>query len=174
MNDTFKGYRGLRLLALITVIAGVLALAAAAFVFSYAGVHRIALAAGVPAGLARFYPALPDAVLVVACAAALSLRGAKWWTRWLAWLSIIVLAAAVGTVDAVHAMGIKVPRRPLAATIAVVPWVLLLLGFRLWLSVLRQPRHASAARPAGEVEAVASGAEPGPAAEPRPAVAAGT
>ncbi len=169
MNDTFKGYRGLRLLALITVIAGVLALAAAAFVFSYAGVHRIALAAGVPARLARFYPALLDAVLVVACAAALALRGARWWTRWLTWLSIIALVALVGAVDAVHAMGIKLPRRPVEASVAVLPWVLLLLGFRLWLSVLRQPRHgdvasvapASAAAAGKPAEADAgSGAEP--------------
>ena len=145
---TFHAHRGLRLLGLLTVIAGVLALAAAAFVFSYAGVHHIAVAAGVPSALARFYPALPDAVLVVACAAALSLRGAKWWTRSLAWLTIIILAAAVGTVDAVHAMGIKVPRRPLAATVAVVPWVLLLLGFRLWFTVLRHPRHEGAQAPA--------------------------
>jgi Protein of unknown function (DUF2637) len=143
-SATFQAHKGFRLLALVTVIIGVLALATAAFVFSYAGVHHMALAAGVPAGLARFYPALPDAVLVVACAAALALRGAKWWARWLVWLSIIFLAAAVGTADAVHAMAIKVPHRLLAATIAVVPWVLLLLGFRLWLSVLRHPRREAA------------------------------
>ncbi|HKB32147.1 MAG TPA: DUF2637 domain-containing protein, partial [Streptosporangiaceae bacterium] len=77
------GHQGLRLLALLTVIAGVLALAAAAFVFSYAPVYDIARAEGVRAGLARFYPALPDAVLVVACAAALALRRGRWWARWL-------------------------------------------------------------------------------------------
>jgi hypothetical protein len=174
---TFQAHKGFRLLALITVIIGVLALAAAAFVFSYAGVHHMALSAGVPAGLARFYPALPDAVLVVACAAALALRGAKWWTRWLAWLSIILVAAAVGAAAAVYAMGIKVPRRPLEATIAVLPWVLLLLGFRLLLSVLRHPRREeAAAAPGAAREAVGDAVgEAAPdavtSAEPAPATA---
>ncbi len=134
------GNRGLGLIALLTVIIGVLALTAAAFVFAYAGVHEIALSAGVPAGLARFYPALPDAVLVVACAAALALRNARWWSRWFASLAILVIVALVGTADAVHAMAIKLPRQPTAAAVAVFPWALLLLGLQLWLSVLRHTR----------------------------------
>src|SRR6266516_1976159 len=83
-------WRGFRLLTMATVIVGVLLLAAAAFVFSYAPARDIALASGLRAGLARVFPLLPDAVLVVACAAALALRGAKWWTRWFTWLSILV------------------------------------------------------------------------------------
>ena len=129
----------LRLLTQFTVIAGVLALAAAAFALSYPGMRDIARAAGIPAGLARFYAALPDAVLVVACVAALALRSARWWARWLVWLSIIALAALVGAADAVHAMTINLPRRPAEAAVAVLPWVLLLLDFRLCLSVLRHP-----------------------------------
>ena len=136
-----------------------LALAAAAFALSYAGVRDIARAAGIPAGLARFYPALPDAVLVVACVAALALRGARWWARWLVWLSIIALAALVGAADAVHAMTINLPRRPAEAAVAVLPWVLLLLGFRLCLSargVLRHPpEQAPIASPAVTDPAVA-------------------
>ncbi len=154
-NGGPPGHQGLRLLALLTVIAGVLALAAAAFVFSYAPVYDIARAAGLRPGLARFYPALPDAVLVVACAAALALRGAHWWARWLVWLSIIALVALVGAADAVHAMAIKLPRRPAAAAVAVLPWALLLLGFRLWLSVLRHTRKDQA-RPAPPVITVAA------------------
>src|SRR6266702_529260 len=65
-------WRGFRLLTMATVIVGVLLLAAAAFVFSYAPVRDIALASGLRAGLARVFPLLPDAVLVVACAAALA------------------------------------------------------------------------------------------------------
>jgi len=78
-------------------------------------------------------------VFVVACVAALALRGARWWDRWLVWLSIIALAAQVGAADAAHAMTIDLPRRPAGAAVAVLPWVLLLLGFRLCLSVLRHP-----------------------------------
>ena len=153
-------HQGLRSLALLTVIVGVLALAAAAFVFSYAGVRDIARAAGIQAGLARFYPAVPDAVVVVACAAALALRGARWSARWLVWLSIIAIVALVGAADAVHAMAIKLPRRPAEGAVAVLPWLLLLLlllGFRLWLSLLRHawkgqalPANAALAKPAAD------------------------
>ncbi len=147
----------LRLLTQFTVIAGVLALAAAAFALSYPGVRDIARAAGIPAGLARFYAALPDAVLVVACVAALALRGARWWARWLVWLSIIALAALVGAADAVHAMTINLPRRPAEAAVAVLPWALLLLDFRLCLSVLRHPpEQVRIASPAVTDPAVAS------------------
>ena len=150
-------HQGLPSLALLIVIVGVLALAAAAFVFSYAGVRDIARAAGIQAGLARFYPAVPDAVVVTACAAALALRGARWSARWLVWLSIIAIVALVGAADAVHAMAIKLPRRPAEGAVAVLPWLLLLLGFRLWLSLLRHarkgqalPANAALAKPAAD------------------------
>jgi hypothetical protein len=166
------GQQGLRLLAMlnvlagVTVLAGVLALAAAAFVFSYAPVYDLARAAGVRPELARFYPAVPDAVLVVACAAALALRGARWWARWLVWMSIIALVALIGAADAAHAIAYKLPRRPAAAAVAVLPWALLLLGFRLWLSVLRHTRRDQ--RPAtgpAMASPVASAAAAGPAAD---------
>ena len=64
------GHGGLRLLALAAVAAGVLLLAAAAFVLSYAGIHAVALSAGVSPRLARIYPLILDAMLVVACAGA--------------------------------------------------------------------------------------------------------
>src|SRR5580704_17046060 len=70
------GLQVLRLLALVAVAAGVGLLAAAAFVLSYPGIHAVALYAGVPPRLARIYPLIFDAMLVVACAAVLSLRGA--------------------------------------------------------------------------------------------------
>ena len=74
----------LRLAALAAVIAGVVLLAAAAFVLSYAGIHQIALRAGVSPQLAKLYPVIFDAMLVVAGAAALALRGAGWWPRFYA------------------------------------------------------------------------------------------
>jgi hypothetical protein len=143
---------GLRLLVLLTMVAGVLAVAAAAFVFSYPAVRDLARNADVSSGLARYYPALPDAAIVVAVSAALALRGARWWTRAFAWLSILVLTAAVGAACAVHAMAIKLPRRPTAATVAVAPWAMLLLGFRLWFSVLRNPPPRGASAGAGQFD----------------------
>ncbi len=146
-------HRGLRLTALIAVVIGVAVLAAAAFVFSYAGIHQIALAAGVNRSLARLYPVMFDAMLVVAFAAALALRGAGWWTRCYVWLCTLVLLAAVAAGDAVRAMGINLPRKPAAAAVAVIPWVLLLLAFVFWLAMLRQLRRSRAA-------AAARGARP--------------
>src|SRR5215475_4004698 len=87
-----------RVLALITASVVLLALAAATFTLSYTGIHVIALKAGVSPRLARVYPGLLDAALVIAGVA------------------------------------------------AVAPWVLLLLAFSLWLTVIRQSRRRSRVR----------------------------
>ena len=168
-------YARLRLVALIAAIAGVVVLAAGAFVFSYQGIHDLALSSGVSPGLARFYPVIFDAMLVVACAAVLSLRGAGWWRRGYSWLTTLVLLAALALANAVHATGTHIPRRPSAATVAVLPWVLLLLAFSLLLSMLRQFRYARTALAEREAAArgLASAGEPRPAGagEPRRASA---
>src|SRR6266567_1853382 len=72
----------------------VLAVAAATFVLSYPGVHAIAIEGGVSTRLARVYPGIFDAVLVIACVAAIMLSGGRWWARCWAWLVIIVVLAA--------------------------------------------------------------------------------
>src|SRR5450756_2468786 len=72
-----------RLLANFAVALVVLAVAAATFVLSYSGVHAIAIQGGVSVRLARIHPGLFDAVLVIACVAAVMLRDGRWW----AWCS---------------------------------------------------------------------------------------
>ena len=134
----------LRLAALTAVVAGVVLLAAAAFVLSYPGIHQVALQAGVSPSLAKLYPVIFDAMLVVAGAAAMTLRGAGWWSRFYAWACLIVLLVAVAVGDAVHATGTVLPPR-LRAAVAVTPWVLLLLAFGLLLTMLRHFRRARAA-----------------------------
>jgi hypothetical protein len=136
---------GFRVLALVAVSVGLLLLAAAAFVLSYAGVHDVALSAGVSQRLARLYPLIFDAMLVVAGAAVLSLRGAGLPSRCYAWLSLLVLLAVVAFADALHATGAALPHRPAAAAVAVVPWALVLLGFGLLLAMLRYSRLRRAA-----------------------------
>ena len=69
-----------RLVNLLVALV-VIAVAAATFVFSYDGVHAIALLGGMSAQLARYYPGLFDAVLVIACVAAVVLRDGRWWAR---------------------------------------------------------------------------------------------
>ena len=150
------GHGGLRLLALAAVALGVLLLAAAAFVLSYAGIHAVALAAGVSPRLARIYPLIFDAMLVVAGAAVLALRSAGLPSRSYAWLSMLALLAAAAAADALHATGTRLPRRPAAATAAVIPWALVLIGFGLLLCMLRQTRLRRAATAAARA-AVAPG-----------------
>jgi hypothetical protein len=134
-------------LVILAVVVVVLALAAATFVLSYSGVHEIALQAGVSARLARVYPGTFDAVLVIACVAAVVLRDARWWARSYAWLSIVVVVAVVGAADAAHAMNVVLRHRDMEGVVAAAPWVLALLGFSLLLTILRQTRaqHAASA-----------------------------
>ena len=135
---------------MMIAITGVMLLAVAAFLVSYAGIRQIVLAAGVSAALAGLYPLIVDAVLVVACVAALALRGAGRQMQGGAWLSVMFLLAAVAVAGAVHAAGVSLPHRPAAAAAAALPWAAFLLGFGLCLSVLRHLRAARAARPPGD------------------------
>jgi Protein of unknown function (DUF2637) len=156
--------RGFRLAALAAAILCVLGLAAGTFVLSYPGARDTAIAAGVSTQLARFYPAIFDGVLVVACAAALTLRGTL---RGYAWLAILVIAGSVATADAVHAMSVTVPKRPLEATVAIVPWAVLLIGFTLLYAMARQalPGRRTAAPGQGLADGTAPAARPGAADE---------
>ena len=153
----------LRLAALTAVSAGVVLLAAAAFVLSYSGIHLVALQAGVSPRLAKLYPVIFDAMLVIAGAAAMALRGAGWWSRFYAWACLILLLAAVATGDAVHATGTKLPERASRAAVAITPWVLLLLAFGLLLTMLRYFRKARVAVAARQEAraAAAAGGQPG-------------
>jgi hypothetical protein len=139
---------GSQLAAALIVIVGVGVLAVGAFLVSYAGTRQIALAAGVSPTVAGIYPVIVDAVFVVACVSALALRGAEWWMQAYAWLSVFFLLGAIGLIEAAHAAGVSLSHRPAAATMAALPWALFLLGFGLWLSMLRHQRRA-VANPAG-------------------------
>src|SRR5262245_45127247 len=166
----------LRVTAVATVTTGVVLLALIAFRISYAGIHGVALAAGVSPAQAGAYPLILDGALVMACVAGLALNGAQWWMRWYAWLLVLTLLAAMAALDAIHAAGIGLPHRPAVLTMAVAPWVLLLLGLGLLLGVLRHLRGArpvSAAPPPDSRYAPVSantfppaGSQPPPAAVP--------
>jgi Protein of unknown function (DUF2637) len=127
--------RGLRLTAVIAGGLCVLAIAADVIAFSYSDVRDLALTAGLSPRLARFYPLLFDAVLIVACAATVTLRGVL---RGFAWLAVVVIIGALAAADTVHAMSITVPTRPLGATIAIAPWVVLLTGLTLLDAMMRR------------------------------------
>ena len=119
---------------------GVAALAAATFVLSYSGIHVLARQAGITPRLARGYPLVIDAMLVVVLAAVLSLRGAGWPSKLFAWVTLLAVLAAAAGADALHAAGRRLPARDAAVTAAVVPWVLVFLAFALLLAMLRYAR----------------------------------
>jgi uncharacterized protein DUF2637 len=142
----------LHLAALGAVTLGVVLLAAAAFVLSYKGIHQIALRAGASPELAKLFPLIFDAMLVIAGAAALALRGASWWARFYAWAVLIVLLVAMAAGDALYATKTALPAQPVRAAVAIAPWMLLLAAFGLMLELLRHfrtTRAAVAALPAG-------------------------
>jgi hypothetical protein len=131
----------------VLLVAGI---AGATFVVSYAGVRDLAIGAGVPWRLARLYPAILDGVLVVAGAAAFVLRDdTSVFRRLYAWFCTALLVGVIGTADAIHAMGVHLPSRPTEGTIAALPWAVVMLGFSLWLTMLRYARsHVGSAAPA--------------------------
>ena len=135
----------------VVVAIVVLAVAAGMFVFSYPGVHAIARQGGVSGQLARFYPALFDAVLVIACVAAVMLRDARWWARCWAWLVAIVVLGAIGATDVLHAMSYGLRQRPTEGVVAAAPVAAVLLAFSLFLTMLRQSRPQPADASPGRV-----------------------
>lgn len=157
-----------RRLANAAVAVAVAAVAAAAFVLSYSGVRAVAITGGVSVQLARFYPGVFDAVLVIACVAAILLRDGRWWARAWAWLVVVVLLAAIGATDVVHAMGYTLRHRPTEGVVAAAPVVAVLLAFSLLLALLRQSRTDTAGaggrragtRQSDVVPAIAAGAAP--------------
>jgi hypothetical protein len=132
----------------VLVALVVIAVAGATFVFSYAGVHAIALLGGVSPRLARYYPGLFDAVLVIACLAAVTLRDGRWWARAWAWLVLVVLLAAIGATDVVHAANYTLRHRTTEGVVAAAPVVAVLLAFSLLLTMLRQSKAPAPAAPA--------------------------
>ena len=147
-----------RVIGLGTVCVGFTALAAATFVLSYSGLHAFVLQAGVTGRLARGYPFLVDAMLVIAAAAVIWLRAAGLPSRLLAWLSLLAVLAAAATADALHAAGDRLPDSYAPIIAAVVPWALVFIGFMLLLAMLR---HARLRLLAGHAAADGSGRWPG-------------
>ncbi len=139
-----------RILVLAAVILGVAALAAAAFVLSYSGIHAVARQAGISPQHASDYPLLIDAMLVITLLAVLGLRGAGLPSRMLSWLALLCVLAAAAGADVLHATGRALPHNAGAATAAVLPWALVFIAFMLLLALLRHARlrrQASVAEP---------------------------
>ena len=68
------------------------------------------------------------------------LREGRWWARLWAWLVLIVVLAAIGATDVLHAMNYTLRHRPTEGVVAGAPVVAVLLAFSLLLTMLRQSR----------------------------------
>jgi hypothetical protein len=179
--------RVLRAFALVAVVLGLVALTAAACVLSYSDVHAFALSAGVSKSLARIYPAIADAALVVSGCAVLALRGAGLISRIYGWLCFVVLLAALAATSVMHVAALTMPSKAAEITAAVFPWAVVLIAFGLLLALLRharrrRPSHrasAPAGTTAGQLDkAPPFGPPPGPSTPapglaPNPALASG-
>jgi hypothetical protein len=158
-QDHERAPRALRILAMSAVCVGLAALAGGTFVLSYSGIHALALHAGVAPRLARGYPLLIDAMLVIVLAAVLALRGADLPSRLLAWTTLLAVLAAAAGADALHAAGHRLPGHVAAITAAVLPWVLVFLAFALLLAMLRHARLRRLAAVRATAGAIAQGLE---------------
>lgn len=144
--DSPIGADAFRAVGLAAVCLGIAVLAAATFVVSYQGIRAVALQAGILPRYARGYPILVDAMLVIALAAVLALRGAGVPSRLLSWLTLLVVLGAAAGADTLHATGRTLPHNAAVITAAVLPWALVFVAFVLLLAMLR---HARLRRPAG-------------------------
>src|SRR5215472_2976649 len=129
-----------RAVGLAAVCIGVAALAAATFVLSYQGIRSVALQAGIEPRYARGYPLLIDAMLVIALAAVLALRGAGLPSRMLSWLTLLVVFCTAAGANILHAKGRTLPHNVAIITAAVLPWALVFVAFVLLLAMLRHAR----------------------------------
>jgi len=132
--------RALQVVGLAMFCAVLAAVSAATCVLSYAGIHAIAEQGGIQAQYARGYPLLIDAILVIVLAALLALRGAGLPSRILSWLALMVLLAAAAGAQVLHDTRRTLPRDAAAITVAVLPWLLVLVTFVLLLAILRHAR----------------------------------
>jgi len=152
--------RAMGLVALVAVVLGLAALTAAACVLSYSSIHHLAIQAGVSARLASVYPLIFDALLILAGCSVLALRGAGFVSRVYAWLCMLVLLGGLAAGGALDAAATKVPHRVAGEVAAIVPWVLVLIGFGLLLALLRYARSRrlgqSHAEAAGDFDADAA------------------
>ncbi|WP_026341605.1 DUF2637 domain-containing protein [Actinomadura atramentaria] len=160
----------------------VLVLAGAAFLLTYEPLRVLARTGGVEARWAPAYPVMADTLLLVALLALLVARRARWYSRLLRWLLLVVLLAGGGALAVQHAVwgyG-SLPADRVKAGVAVAPHVMLVIAVWLWLTMIKHVRAggggpAPVAEPAPRAEApplpeTDSGLDLLPLAEPAPAL----
>ncbi|GAA1268757.1 hypothetical protein GCM10009677_21660 [Sphaerisporangium rubeum] len=123
-------------------VLAVAALAAAACTLSFEPLRSLAVTGGARTDLAYLYPAGFAALLVVALISVFLLRTRGWAARLQAGVVLAVLIVAAATANTVVATGAVVDSRAAAVTVAIAPWVMVVLGLWLLLLSVRAPRAA--------------------------------
>jgi Protein of unknown function (DUF2637) len=150
---------------------GVVALAGGAFVLSFDTLRALAVRGGASRHYASLYPWMLDGLVVVVILSILMSRRFRWWSRAVRWLLLLVLVAGAGAAGVEQAVRgyERLPQAWVSGGVAVAPWTILLLGFWLWISMIKQARRmrTDERRPALEMT-TDTGLIPGLGDEPRP------
>ena len=112
--------------AAMTAVAGTVFIAAGAFWLSFTSLADLAARSGIGAGQAWAWPLIVDGIIVVATVAVVALAAQR--SAWYPWALLVGGALVSVTANAIHAVvaaDADVPR-PLAASVAAVPPVVLL------------------------------------------------
>jgi hypothetical protein len=136
--------------AIAAAAASLTVLTAAAGALSYPSVHDLAAKVGVSPDLARVYPVLFDALLVIAGCSVLALRGAGLPAKLYAWTCLVLVLAGLAVGSAADSARVSIPHRPAEIAAAVIPWTLVLAGLILLLLLLRYARLRKSA-PTSEI-----------------------
>jgi hypothetical protein len=133
MSDVLQVRRSNPVVNWATAI-GVVCLAAAGFVLSFSSLRDLAIASGVPVGLAFLWPLIVDGFIVVAMLAAYTLKSRRPSATWYPWVAVGLFSAISVVGNAMHAAGnpqsltVSVP---VATIVNAVPAVALLIASHL-------------------------------------------
>ncbi|KAB2347951.1 DUF2637 domain-containing protein [Actinomadura rudentiformis] len=129
---------------LLTVSAGlvVAVLLGGAFVLTYDVMRELAIAGKASKRWAPVYPVMADALVVMTILSLVVSRQARWWSRSIRWVLLLVLLGGAAAIGVQHSLwGYEsLPDKPVKAGIAVAPHAMLVIAVWLWLTMFKQVR----------------------------------
>ncbi|MFI0450726.1 DUF2637 domain-containing protein [Actinomadura sp. 6N118] len=141
---------------LLTVSAGlvVVVLLGGAFVLTYDVLRELAVAGKASKRWAPVYPVMVDALVVMTILSLVVSRQARWWSRWIRWVLLLVLLSGAAAIGVQHSLwGYEsLPDEPVKAGIAVAPHAMLIISVWLWLTMFKQVRTSTASGPTASPE----------------------
>jgi hypothetical protein len=141
---------------------GVCGLAGGGFTLSFSALNDLAVASGIDRHLAFLWPLIVDGFIIVATAAALTLRSRGPRVTWYPWVALVLFSAISVIGNSIHAADaarLGVPM-PIATGVSSVPAIALLVATHLLVVIVGSrrglgdeiPREISASQPAAAAE----------------------